>query len=701
MVEQQSLAPVLPLRQQPEKKPSDYWAAKDGSELAKEAYRRIEHFYHHWREVPYYRRALESWRTFNGMATPDKAFDAKDILTTFDSQGGTANKLKSTTYAGLCQSLTVMTTANRPGIECVPSVANSAAEKAVLLGNDLIPYFFKEKHVEEKWADAVGSAVTMGDGYYSLFWNETGGSVFMEGGVPVPDPETGEPMYLGDLEVDSYTPFDVPMDLDWRGTGERPWLFLRRFPNKADLMTQWEAYADEIKKQMVDNKAEYRWPETFGPWQRHHEASEQACIFVLIHRKTRALPEGKLALILNNKTCLFSGPLPEGDHLPVYRISAGKEIGTPRGRSPMPIQLGMHKGLEEGLAVQVSNLSTWGYGVMVGMKGSGINPSQIGGAIRYLEVDPPENLGAAGKPEVLVAPGTQPWVFETNQALEKGMETGSGVNAAVRGQAPSQWSGSASLFAVEQARNFTSDLQRSATEAWEKSANGLLAILKTKVNSPRITRIVGENKQAILREWQGSDLQGVSLVECNISSTALNTLAGKMQAADTLLSQRDITPQQYLEIQRTGTLEEDTDPLEFQELRIHSENEALLQGQNPVVTYGDGDHLAEAAQHEMAVLNNVEARKNPGVVAAVRAHCNKHRWAAQQNPATVPSIIPEGAVPAPPPPPAPPQNQSVPLSSLNVSVPTGPPPPTPGPPPGQKTPRMPAMPKLPKPPGKP
>ena len=84
--------------------------------LAKEAYRRIHHFYYHWREVPYYRRALESWRTYNGMATPDKAFDATEVLTVFDAKGGTANKLKSTAYAAYCQSLIVMTTANRPGI---------------------------------------------------------------------------------------------------------------------------------------------------------------------------------------------------------------------------------------------------------------------------------------------------------------------------------------------------------------------------------------------------------------------------------------------------------------------------------------------------------------------------------------------------------------------------------------------------------
>jgi hypothetical protein len=570
----QQLAPVIVLKDRQEQEP-DYWAAKDGRELAKEAYRRIHHFYCHWREVPYYRRALESWRTYNGMATPDKAFDASDVLTVFDAKGGTANKLKSTAYAAYCQSLIVMTTANRPGIECLPASTDTMAEKAVLLGDDLIPYFFKEKHVEERWAAAVAAAVVMGDGYFSQFWNETGGSVFTVDGLPVPDPDTGEAQYLGDLEVDSYTPFDVPLDLDWRGTGERPWLFLRRFVNKADLMAQWPAYADEIRRQMVDNRSEFRWPETFGPWQRHHEASEQCCIFILCHRKTRALPEGKLAIILDDRTCVFSGPLPYGDHLPVYRISAGSEIGTPRGRSPLPMQLGLHKGLEEGYAVGVSNLATWGYGVMVGFKGSGVNPSELAGKIRYLEIDPPENIPNA-KPEVLATPGTQSWVFETMQSLEKGMELGSGVNASVRGQAPVEWSGAAQALAVEQARQFTSDLQRSATDAYEKCANGLLGILKTMVDSPRVTRIVGPNKQAMLKEWQSTDLQGVSMAQCSISSTVTNTMAGRLQVAGDLLAKGLISAEQYLEILRTGELEAVTDPTEFAQLLIREENEQCL-----------------------------------------------------------------------------------------------------------------------------
>lgn len=694
------LAPVIVLGGRKEEEELDYWAAKTGAELAKEGYRRVQHFYTHWREVPYYRRALESWRTYNGMATPDKAFDGKDILTTFDASGGTINKLKSSAYAAMCQSLIVMTTANRPGIECLPSTTDTLSEKAVLLGDDLIPYFFKEKHVEEKWREAVASAVVMGDGYFSEFWNETGGSVFTVEGMPVPDPETGEPQYLGDLEVQSYTPFDVPLDLDWRGTGERPWLFLRQFVNKADLIAQWPAYADEIKKQLVDNRAEYRWPETFGPWQRHHESSEQACAFVLLHRKTHALPEGKIAILLDEKTCLFSGPLPYGDHLPVYRISAGSEIGTPRGRSAMPLQLGLHKGLEEGYAVGVSNLASWGYGVMVGYKGSGVSPTEIAGKIRYLEIDPPENIPTS-KPEVLASPGTASWVFETMQALEKAMEMGSGINASVRGQAPVEWSGAAQALAVEQARQFSSALQAAATDAYEKAANGLLAILKEKVNSPRVTRIVGQNKQAMLREWQGADLQGVSLVQCSTSSTALGTIAGRLQVGGDLLAKGNITAQQYLSILRTGDLEAETDPAEMQNLRIQSENEMLQQGQTPVVTYGDGDHLAEAARHELAVLSNMDARTNPAVLQALRAHCDAHRWMAQQPPESIPTVAPPGAKPLPPPPPPPPQAQSLPLSSLNVSVP---PPPPPGGSPAavangggpQRVPSLPSLPSQPK-----
>lgn len=677
-----------------------YFATLSGSSLAREVEKRVDNFYKYLFRDYSYRRAIESYRTHNGLPTPLRAFDAIDVLDTQDSSGSKKSHLKSTIYSATQQAIITMTTANRPSIECIPSNTDSASEKAVLLADDLIPFFFKAKRLEEKWAEAVASAAIMCEGYVSLLWNASAGQALTVDGVPVPNPETGEPQYLGDIESHSYTPFDVAVDLEARGSGSRPWVILRQFVNKADFKAQWKAYASEIDSCQITNAPRYRWPDTHRPWADKGKDSEQIAVWILLHRKTTACPEGKIAFVISDDTCVFQGPLPYGDEIPLIRIVNDKQVGTNKGRSQTILQLGAHRVLEEGLSVIASNISSWGYGVMVGYKGTGASPSDLGNGITMLEVDPPEDGRGDGFPKVLDQPVTAQAVFESVQLLEKLIETGSGVNATVKGQAPVEWSGSAMLLQTEQARQFTSPLQRSSAEGYEGLANLLLAILKKEVNSPRVTRIVGENKRAMLQEWQSSNLAPIELVQCNIGSSVLNTIAGRIQVAADLMAKGLLTAQQYLEILRTGELEADTDPIEMRMLRIRMEGELLRTGQNPVVTYGDGNHLEEAAQHELDVLSDSSARNNQLVREAVKAHCDQHRWMAQQPSATIPTIAPPGAKPAPPPP-APPPPQSVPLTSLSVSMPA---PQTGGPAQvasGQGPQRGPQLPQMPNPPKKP
>src|SRR5262249_18267217 len=165
-------------------------------------------------------------------------------------------------------------------------------------------------------------------------------------------------------------------------------------------------------------------------------------------------------------------------------------------------------------------------------------------------------------------------------------------NASVRGTDSGDVSGTARLFSVEQARQFTSELQASYVTMYQDMANGLLNILRLYADAPQTAVIVGQNKAPMLKQWKSANLMGVDQVVCQIGSTALNTMAGRMQAASDLGARGLLTtPQQYLDVQRTGNLEAETDPQELMMLHIRKENESLAKGINPLVAFTDNDAL--------------------------------------------------------------------------------------------------------------
>lgn len=677
--------------------------------------RKVRHFYDYLFSDPYYRRALLSWRTFNGLWTPEDCFDNIDVLSTYDGSGGIAHRVKTGTYTAIGQSLVSLTTAQRPDITCLAANTDVAASHAALLATDLVPYYFQKKGIERKTGEAVSNAVVMQDGYTLLTWNATAGLQANVGGMPLANPDTNQPYFTGDVECRALTPFDVVRDLTWRGTGEPPWVITREFVPKYELAAQFPTLVKDIEAVHIGNEPIYRWPEANWTLVRAQGTDyEQVPVFTLWHRKTRNCPQGLMARVVNDKILLpDKGPLPFGDRLPIYRVSAGIQLGTIKGRSPLILQLALQRGLDIGFSAVLTNAAVYGPGMMAAYKGNGINIADIGGGAKILEVDTPE-AGGGALPVPIPVPMTAPAIFQMNQMLTQTMEANTAINASVRGTDSGETSGTARLFSVEQARQFTSELQASYVTMYQDMANGLLNILRLYADAPQTAIIVGKNKAPFLKQWKSADLLGVDQVVCQIGSTAMNTMAGRMQAADTLASRALLkSPQEYLDVQRTGNLEAETDPQEMVMLHIREENESLAQGINPTVAFTDNDPLHLEWHYAGPSMPGV--RENPAAMQAFQAHIQQHEWKAKQPPgAPLPMFVPWPLPPITPPPPPPPPMLPPNTTGIVVSPPKPPPPPggppplgpggpagPPPPPSPQAMMKRPAPPVMPKPPGPP
>jgi hypothetical protein len=221
---------------------------------------------------------------------------------------------------------------------------------------------------------------------------------------------------------------------------------------------------------------------------------------------------------------------------------------------------------------------------------------------------------------------TAPEVFNFADLLIKQTELISGVNEVSRGNAPATLSGAAMALIQQQAIQFSSGLQSSYNTFLEKIGSATIELIKTFAESPRVAQIVGKNKKSMLKKFKSDDLLGISRVVVDMGNPLMKTGAGKMQIADTLLQTGLIkTPEQYIMALTTGNVEPLYEHERSTQTMIREENEALMEGdhQEVVNAIPVDDHALHVLEHT-CVLNNLEARMNPGIVKAVLTHIQQH-----------------------------------------------------------------------------
>jgi hypothetical protein len=627
-----------------------YWATQeDDRDLANSLWSRVTDFYERLPNHSFYRRALESYRTFYGFPTVRDPFDMTELAS--GGQAGEQSAIKVNHYHSIGQALVTLTTSQKPKLECVATNAEVESLQDTQLAQSLVDYYQREKGLEKAILDTVVSSVVMGTGYTLITWNPAAGNIIYT------DPETGAPVFEGDVEVSSKTPFDVVLDLDWRGSSERPWVITREFESKWDVAEQYPDARDEILRANSDTAASSQWPMFWsgaGLSEFKHNR-DQVPVFTLYHRKTRSVPEGLMVKFISGKTILFRGGLPYGDHLPLHAMSAGSQLGSTDGHTSLWNLLALQKGTDAAFSTALTNLSLFGTGTLIVPKGSGFNVSDLGGGAKAIEYDA---VGGNGKPEALAVPMTADATFKIAALLVETMETISGVNSVVRGNASPELSGAAQALQQQMAIQYTSYLQGSYVRVLESSGTGLIRILQQFANTPRQAMIVGSSKAWMLKEWKGSDISKVNRVVVQLGNAMSDTPGGRLQIAQDLLAQGVISPAQYLQLVKTGSLDSMTDGPLAQQTYVLRENELLRQGINPPVLAGDPPYHVDM---HYTVLASPEARNNPTVVQAVLGHIQEHL--ALQAPPPMPPGAPGKGAP-PPAPGGPPGPAPGPLPSL-------------------------------------
>lgn len=523
-------------------------------------------------------------------------------------------------YASLVRNLHVMVTSQRPAWQ--PRAINSDLESqaSAELGEGLLDYYMREKHLEKKLNQATEYSLVLKEGWVVVDWDVNAGDVIRT------DEELENPIFEGDISAQVYHMLDVARDIYRRSSEGHKWFIVREFKNKYDLA---ETYKDKAEKILAlgEDSDNDDFENELNIWEKHRDKyteSDLVPVYKLYHDKTPSLPNGRLTTLVSHDCILFDGPLPYKRPY-VFPISPAQTTELSIGHSFMFDLLPLQDALDMTFSAILTNQAANAVQNFQMPKGSGLKVTNVDGGMRILEFDP--KVGPIAPLDLL---RTSPEVYNFTEMLNNYMQLISNVSPISRGEAPASMSGTAMALLQQQSIQFNNGLQLAHVQLLENVGNAIIELLQEFAEEPRLAFIVGKTKAPLMKEFSGKDLQGISRVIVDTANPLTKTSAGRVEIANQLLQAPGMikTPEQYLGVLTTGNLE----PLyEFDRSRQHltkAENEALMSGEDVQALLTD-DHAIHVLEHS-CVANNLAARKNPEIMQKVLAHIQEHIDLAQQ-----------------------------------------------------------------------
>lgn len=579
-----------------------YFAALSPDDLLPKLSEKISQYYDFANRYGFMTKWRKGYTSYYGMS--ESGADSAHL-----NQGGTNGDqyiLRVNQYRSLIQSLLVMTTSQRPAWQPKAQNTDSQSLAQTVLARSILDFYMSDKHLERDLKKATEFALVAGEGFISLSWNATSGQIYAVG-------ENNRPVYDGDVEFSVYHPIDVIRDTS--GTNEKTaWYIIRSFKNKYDLAAKYFELEDDILS--VSNA--YDPTRSYANLSNSQSQSDFIPVYTFRHKESDSLPAGRQVEFIDGDVILNDGPLPYKS-LSVFRIAPGEWHGTPFGYTPGYDLMGIQKNYDALNSIIATGQLSYGLQSILLPRGGNVNVVELAQGLNGIEYD-----HAVGKPEPLNLLHTPPEIFKQVENLEHLMQSLSGVNAVIRGTPEASLkSGSALALVAAQAVQSNSGLQSSYNSLLEDCGTGLIEFLQTFATTPRIMQIAGKSNRSRIQEFKGTDLEGISRVTVEVVNPMSKTAAGKMQMAQDLMNSKLITtPQEYLEVIMTGSLDALLEADTSEILLIRSENEDLADGKQPSATAVDR-HSIHIKEHATC-LASPEARANPTIVQNVTAHIQLH-----------------------------------------------------------------------------
>ena len=600
-----------------------YFASKDPKDTAGIVLEKAQSFFNLLRANAYLEKLQNMWRFYHGAYENDLGYGHK---VNFTGEQGELVQFPVNHFRNLAQHIYVMITANRPIMEARAVNTDYKSLSQTYVANSILDYYMREKRLEDVLKKACELSIVLGAGFVKMSWNATAGEIYEA------DPDTGEPIYEGEIEFTTLTPLDVVVD----GTKENwdnDWILTRSFQNRFNLMAKYPELAEKIAGILPKNQsAVYR----LAVWS--NDDTDDIPVYEFFHRRTEAMPDGRYILFLDPEVILMDTKMPYRT-IPIFRIAPSDILGTPYGYTPMFDVFPIQELINSTYSTIASNQTAFGVQNVYVPRGADIAVNQLEGAMNIIEGNP------GLKPEALNLTQTPAEVFKFLDTLIQAAETISGVNSVARGNPEASLkSGTALALVQSMALQFVSGLQQSYVKLIEDVGTGVIQVLKDFAITPKTVALVGKNNRPFLDSFTGEDISSINRVIVDVGNPLSRTIAGRVQMAEQMIQMHLITrPEDYLQVISTGRLDSMYEGEMNELLLIKSENEMMLSGQAPIVSPMD-KHSLHIQEHK-AIIADPNLRKDPNLVKVALDHVEAHLNSLRTTDPSLLSMIGEQALP--------------------------------------------------------
>lgn len=589
-----------------------YWCALPIEELCPEIINHCNNYLKFLESSGLLRKLRKSYTMYFGY-TSDSFFNSSSDV----ASGGEAGELslvKVNDYRNLIQHTLVLTTSSRPALEAHATNTDMRSKAQTILANGILEYYLREKRLERLLKTACENALVFSEGYVHMSWD-------VGLGAPVAvDPNSNQTVNEGDVKYTTPCgPIDVVRDLGVSNFPDSQWVVVVERVNRYDLMAKYPDKADEINKIRASSMDMYY---TVLPPGTPYE-STMIPLKIFYHKKTDALPNGRMVHVLSDTCWLFDGPLPYSNlpnGLPLFRMTPGEFISTPFGYSSAWDLIGLAEVNDALYSTITTNQTSFGVQNVMIPKGSDVSYQQLTGGANLIEYDP-----KLGKPESLNLTHTPPEIFKFIEHLEKKEGLLLGINDVIKGDPQASLkSGSALALVASQAMQFNSGLQASYIALLEDVGTGTIRMLQTFATTKRMASLAGKRSQYMIKQFSGQDLSEINRVVVDVANPLSRTISGRLEMAKDLLQIPGVIKHadQYIQLLETGSYRSMTQGPEDELLTIDSENEMILDGNKPIAIMTD-DHALHIREHKYT-LETQESRQNPQIVQAALGHIQDH-----------------------------------------------------------------------------
>lgn len=649
----------------------DYWARESNPvSLVAHLESRVEEFRNYQRSSAYWRWLIKNWQYAHNLYFDDQI---DSIGVSALGEMGELVGYAVNHFRNLLQQLLTLVTRDRPAL--LVRAKNSDAKSIIQsrLGKSLVETYFRDKKGEKYLKRAVEEAIVFAQGFVEVTWDPRLGS------ETDANPETGEFSYEGDVRFYNPTAWDVFYDLGQPDWDEQAYIIVRKGENKWDLIVQHPEWREEILS------AE-QYPDSYEDTNRPlllendiYQKSDQVSVYYFYHRRTPALPNGRLVKFIPGAVLLDTDLPYRG--IPVHRVVPGDLLLSPFGYTPAFDLQAPQEILNQETSAVATNHKSFAIQNVWTQTGDNIQTTELEGGLNHLQSDiMPEPLNLCQTPAE---------VFTFMDRTMEDMELLSGINSVARGQPEASLKSGAALALIDaKAVQFATPLIASYHLLLEAIGTAVLHLLRDFAQSERVVSVIGLHNATHLKRFKSEDLSEIDRVVVESTNPVLNTFAGRVEMADKLMGGGLLTtPEEYINVLQSGQVESLLEAENAQLSKIRDESENILQGGGAYASPYD-NHALHIKEHH-AILNSVEASTNNELVELVAAHIADHVLLLQD--AEIQKVLIVLGYPTPLPPTHVGGEPIPPMPGAPGAGPGAPPGGGPGSPPGAPQPNMPEL----------